>query len=310
LNEGDWITFDGKNSTGLKLEFEWLLDGIPLAGRDEIITALVDSGGEHVIGLRVHQDPVGEDYIESNFYADYKPTEILVTNPSLPRSGEDFELYLNAYDEEGEAVIEFLRITMYDFEGNNRAELLYEDQGANFNIVFEVEYTGNMILEYELRDEKGNFRANSSDIEVLGWADIYVESMNVSGKKEKGKTQNVNFVLVNYNETYQSVIYNGYTATGSVELLIDSEIVSTWNYEIEPNGKQDFQFHWIATSGSHEFEVVAYVLDGEENNRNNNLTKIVVIKIEKKSGILPYPSFTTIVTLLAIVSYINRRKPN
>ena len=134
--------------------------------------------------------------------------------------------------------------------------------------------------------------------------------MNVSGKKEKGKTQNVNFVLVNYNETYQSVIYNGYTATGSVELLIDSEIVSTWNYEIEPNGKQDFQFHWIATSGSHEFEVVAYVLDGEENNRNNNLTKIVMIKIEKKSGILPYPSFTTIVTLLAIVSYINRRKPN
>ena len=310
INEGDWITFDGQESIGIELEFEWILDGNTLAGRDEIITALVDSGGEHVIGLRLQQDPVGEDYIESNFYVDYKPTEILVTNPSLPRYGEDFELYLNAYDEEGEAVIEFLRITVYDFEGNNRAELLYEDQGANFNIVFEVEYTGNMILEYELRDEKGNFRANSSDIEVLGWADIYVESMNVSGKKEKGKIQNVNFVLVNYNESYQSVIYNGYTATGSVELLIDSEIVSTWNYEIEPNGKQDFQFQWVATSGSHEFEVVAYVLDGEENNRNNNLTKTVVIKVEKKSGILPYPSFATIIILLAIVSYINRRKPN
>ena len=105
------------------------------------------------------------------------------TFPENPRYGENFELYLNAYDEESEAVIDSLKITVYDFEGTERAVLLYENEGANFNIVFEVEYTGTMVLEYLLTDEMGNFRTNTSNVEVLGWADVYVESIDVKGKR-------------------------------------------------------------------------------------------------------------------------------
>ena len=46
------------------------------------------------------------------------------TFPENPRYGENFELYLNAYDEESEAVIDSLKITVYDFEGTERAVLL------------------------------------------------------------------------------------------------------------------------------------------------------------------------------------------
>jgi len=310
INEGDWINFDGKASNGLDLQFEWELDGIPLSGNEDEITALIDTGGPHIMSLRVIQDPVGEDYLEKDFYADYKPWGVLNTNPSNPRYGEDFELYLNAYDEEGEAAIEFLKITVYDFEGNNRAELLYEEQGENFNVIFAIEYTGNMILEYKIRDEENNTGINSSTVNVLGWADIFVETLEISGKKEKGKTQTVNFVITNYNETYQTVIYNGYVAKGHVDLLIDSEIVNSWEYEIEPEGKQDFEFTWIASSGYHDFEVIAYVLDGEEITDNNNLTKLIKIKVETKTGFLPHPSFGATVAIIMLISYINRRKPN
>ena len=68
--------------------------------------------------------------------------------PEKPTYGEDFELYLNAYDEESEAVIDTLEIAAFDYEGIERATLLYENQGANFNVIFEVEYTGTMVAEY------------------------------------------------------------------------------------------------------------------------------------------------------------------
>ena len=88
---------------------------------------------------------------------------------------------------EGEAAIEYIEIGVYDIEGNERARFRYDDQGANFNIIFEVEYTGEIVLEYKLMDLKNNSREGTSTVEVLGWADIYVESLEISGKKEKEK---------------------------------------------------------------------------------------------------------------------------
>ena len=179
INEGGWLTIDASKSNGfwngsetigekgLELSYIWTLDGNELAGTDEIITTLIETGGDHIIKLTVLQEPVGTSYYEMEFYADYKPWGIMSTFPEKPRYGEDFELYLNAYDEESEAVIDSLKITAYDFEGNEMAVLLYNDQGANFNVIFEVEYTGTMVLEYQLTDEMGNYRTNISTVEVL-----------------------------------------------------------------------------------------------------------------------------------------------
>ena len=166
------------------------------------------------------------------------------------------------------------------------------------------------LTKLKLMDFKGNSREGSSTVKVLGWADIYIESLVVNGKKEKGKTQTITFVLRNYNDTYQSEIYNGYTASGNVELLIDSEIINAWTYEIGPAEEQEFNFQWVAISGQHMFEIVAYVSDGEKNIDNNNLTKSVKIETENKSGFLPYPSVGMIITTITIVSYLSRRKAN
>jgi len=322
INEGNWVTFDASTSSGfwngsesriaqsLNLNYEWALDGKTLAGNDKIITVLMETGGEHRIDLLVSQEPVGSQIFITTFYADYKPWGVLSTHPSNPRYGEDFEIYLNAYDEEGEAYINFLKISVYDYEGTQRAELLYEDQGSNFNIIVEIEYTGTIILEYELIDEKGNYRTNISTIEVLGWPDIYIESLEIEGTKEKGKTQNIEFILKNYNKTYESVLYNGAVAIGTVDLLINDEIVKSWNYNIEGEESQVFNFEWIAPAGYYEFEVIASVSNGETILENNNMTKSATFKADVKSSILPYPNFVTASVLLIGISVLKHRKPN
>jgi len=322
INEGQWLTFNSSKSAGfwngsesinekeLELNYRWLLDGDELAGTDEIITTLIETGGTHTINLTVFQEPVGIGYYEMEFYADYKPWGIMNTFPKNPRYGEDFEVYLNAYDEESEAVIDTLKITVYDIEGTERAVLLYEDQGANFNIIFEVEYTGTMVLEYQLTDEMGNFRTNISNVEVLGWVDIYVESIEIKGSKETGKKQNIEFILTNYNETYQTSVYNGQEAIGTVDLLIEGEIVNTWSYSIKPNDSQIFNFEWLSIAGLRHFEVIAYVPDGEIIVDNNNLSVSASFKSEKKTGLIPSPNLPIVLISIAVVALCMRRKPN
>jgi len=309
FNEDDWITFDGSDSSGINIEYTWTLDGLELAGKNEIISILIETGGFHTLGLTVSQDPVGVDYYEVEFYADYKPWGVLNTHPSNPRYGQDFEIYLNAYDEENEAYINFLNITVYDFEGNKRTELSYEEQGSNFNLIVEIEYTGTIVLDYELMDEKGNFRTNSSIIEVLGWADINVEELEIKGTKERGKTQNIEFILKNYNETYESVLYNGDVAIGEVKLLIDEEVVMSWEYNIKAKESKVFNFEWVALAGYHEFEVIASVSNGELILENNNMSKSFSFKAEVKSS-LPYPNFITVSLLLVGITVLKHRKPN
>jgi len=309
FNEDDWITFDGSDSSGINIEYTWTLDGLELAGKNEIISILIETGGFHTVGLTVSQDPVGVDYYEVEFYADYKPWGVLNTHPSNPRYGQDFEIYLNAYDEENEAYINFLNITVYDFEGNKRTELSYEEQGSNFNLIVEIEYTGTIVLDYELMDEKGNFRTNSSIIEVLGWADINVEELEIKGTKERGKTQNIEFILKNYNETYESVLYNGDVAIGEVKLLIDEEVVMSWEYNIKAKESKVFNFEWVALAGYHEFEVIASVSNGELILENNNMSKSFSFKAEVKSS-LPYPNFITVSLLLVGITVLKHRKPN
>jgi len=322
INEGNWVTFDASTSSGfwngsesrvaqsLNLNYEWALDGKTLAGNDKIITVLMETGGEHRIDLLVSQEPVGSQIFITTFYADYKPWGVLSTHPSNPRYGEDFEIYLNAYDEEDEAYINFLKISVYDFEGNRRAELNYEDQGSNFNLIVEIEYTGTIVLDYELMDLKGNFRTNSSTVEVKGWADIYIESLDIKGAKERGKTQNIEFVLTNYNKTYESVLYNGDIAIGTVDLLIDDEIIMSWEYNIGAKESKIFNFEWTALAGYHEFEVIASVSNGETILENNNMTKSAIFKAEVKSSILPYPNFITVSVLLVGISVLKHRKAN
>ena len=322
INEGQWITFNAGKSEGywngsenldemqLELEYVWSLNGKELAGKEEITTVLVETGGNNVINLTLHQQPVGTSYYELEFYADYKPWGIMSTFPLNPRYGEDFELYLNAYDEESEAVIDSLTITVYDFEGEERAVLVYEDQGANFNIIFEVEYTGTMVLEYMLTDEMGNFQTNVSNVEVLGWVDVYIESLDIIGKKEAGKKQTIEFSLKNYNDTYQTSIYNGQTAVGNVDLLIEGNVVNTWTFEIEPTESKLFSYEWTSIAGMREFEVVAYVSDGEVITDNNNLTTTSTFTSERKTGILPSVNFYMAVIAFIAVAKITHRKSN
>ena len=113
-----------------------------------------------------------------------------------------------------------------------------------------------------------------------------------------------------YNETYQKTIYNGQIAVGNVDLLIDGEVVNTWSYSINPTESEQFSFEWVAIPGIHDFEVIAYVSDGEVINDNNNLTASVSIKSERGTGFLPYPNVIIIVISILIVSKAVRRKAN
>ena len=310
INEDTWVNFNGTKSTGLGLNYVWTLDGNALASNNAIISTYIDSGGYHLMNLTVEQTPVGVAYYEFEIYLNSKPTGVLLTSPATPRVGEDFELYLNAFDVETDANIEYLKITIIDNEGNQRAEFDYTNEGANFNLVFEVEYAGEIILDFSLIDATGNRNESASSVEVIGWADIFVSEMKISGSKEKGAKHQIETVLTNYNETYNNTNYNGYTAVGYYELFIDSELVHTSSFSIEPEKSKSFKFEWVATGNYHEFEIKSYVNDGEVNKDNNGYSSEEIFESERKSGFLPSISMLCCITIIGFIALLNRSKPN
>ena len=92
------------------MSYVWRLDGNILDSNSAIISTFIDTGGYHTMNLTVEQEPVGTAYYESEIYLNSKPTGILKTSPITPRVGEDFEIYLNAFDVETDANIEYLKI--------------------------------------------------------------------------------------------------------------------------------------------------------------------------------------------------------
>ena len=309
INEGTWVNFNGSKSTGLGLNYVWTLDGNILDSNSAIISTYIDSGGYLLMNLTVQQTPVGVAYYEFEIYLNSKPTGVLKTSPSTPRVGEDFELYLNAFDVETDANIEYLKIIIRDNEGNQRAEFEYTEEGANFNLIFEVEYAGEIILDYSLIDESGNRNMSTTSVNVIGWADIFVSDLKISGSKEKGSKHKIETILTNYNETYNNTNYNGYIAIGYYELFIDSELVHTSDFSIEPEQSESFTFEWVATGNYHEFEVKTHITNNEINKDNNNYAKDETFKSETKSGFLPSISMMICITTITLVAF-NRRKPN
>ena len=311
MNEDTWVDFNASKSTGLELNYIWILDGNILDSNNAVISTYIDSGGYHVMNLTVEQSPVGVAYYEYEIYLNSKPTGVLQTTPAIPRVGEDFEMYLNAFDVETDANIEILKIKILDSKGNQRAELEYEDQGANFNLIFEVEYAGEIILEYSLIDDDGNRNQSSTSVDVVGWADVFIDDIQIKGSKERGAKHQVETILTNYNETYNnSNSYNGHIAIGYYELFIDSELVHTSSFSIEPEKSEKFVFEWISTANYHEFSVKVYVNDNEANKENNEYNKSEIFNSERKSGFLP--NLSVISSLLVLIGFVllNRSKPN
>jgi len=310
INEGTWVDFNGSKSAGLGLNYIWTLDGNVLDSNNAIISTYIDSGGYHLMNLTVEQTPVGVAYYEFQIYLNSKPTGVLKTSPSTPRVGEDFEIYLNAFDIETEAYIEYLNIKIIDNEENQRAELEYINEGANFNLIFEVEYAGQIFLNYSLIDESGNRNQSTSTVDVVGWADIFISDIKITGSKEKGAKHKIETVLTNYNETYNTTNYNGNIAKGYYELFIDSELVHTAYFTIEPEESEIFIFEWIATANYHEFEIRTYVNEDEINKANNNYVGSEIFESERKGGFLPSISLFFSILTITIIAVKNRSKPN
>ena len=62
---------------------------------------------------------------------------------------------------------------------------------------------------------------------------------------------------------------------------MNSEIIHTWTYEIDPTESQEFNFEWIAITGYHTFEVKATVLEGEVIKENNLLAAIMGVGMQR-----------------------------
>ena len=117
--------------------------------------------------------------------------------------------------------------------------------------------------------------------------------------------------MTNYNETYNnSNSYNGHIAIGYYELFIDSELVHTSSFGIEPEKSEKFVFEWISTANYHDFSVKVYVNENEVNKENNDYTKSEIFNSERKSGFLP--NLSAISSLLVLIGFalLNRSKPN
>ena len=93
-------------------------------------------------------------------------------------------------------------------------------------------------------------------------------------------------------------------------MFIDSELVHTSPFSIEPEKSESFTFEWVATANYHEFVIKAYVNENEINKNNNEYSKEQIFKSERKSGFLPNVSMVSCITIMFITVLFNRRKPN
>ena len=68
MNEDTWVDFNASKSTGLELNYIWILDGNILDSNNAVISTYIDSGGYHVMNLTVEQSTVGVAYHEYEIY--------------------------------------------------------------------------------------------------------------------------------------------------------------------------------------------------------------------------------------------------
>ena len=71
-----------------------------------------------------------------------------------------------------------------------------------------------------------------------------------------------------------------------------------------------FSFEWTSIAGLREFEVIAYVTDGEVFKNNNNLSTYATFTSERKSGFLPSINVPLVILVTIAVANLMRRKPN
>ena len=93
-------------------------------------------------------------------------------------------------------------------------------------------------------------------------------------------------------------------------MYIDAELVHTSSFSINPESSESFKFEWTATGNYHEFNVKAFVNDGEINKNNNEYTREQIFESERKSGFLPSLSLLSSIIAICVFVKLNRSKPN
>ena len=93
-------------------------------------------------------------------------------------------------------------------------------------------------------------------------------------------------------------------------MYIDAELVHTSSFSIDPESSESFKFEWTATGNYHEFNVKAFVNDGEINKNNNEYTREQIFESERKSGFLPSLSLLSSIIAICVFVKLNRSKPN
>ncbi len=300
--EGDllqdvWLTFNGSQSQGLDLTWQWSLDGTPLPNATAVALQRVEDGGMHAITLDVQQQPVGSAQVTEQFYLNYLPQALLESlDPARPRIGQEFSFTIVAHDPDGSA--QMLAVAWpEDFEPLD--ETLGND---SYSATVLIEMETSFGLTVTLQDSSGALIEQIVALSVYGWPDGVLQALEWRGSShtnEKGQ-----FAATVANDGADNL-------AGTATLKLDGRVLRTWEVTLNPEENITLLAEWTTQPGRHAVTLFLELEQDELELANNQLA--LNLTIENAEQELPLLALATIalgVMVVAVTAFFYWKQPS
>ncbi|MCH2440789.1 MAG: hypothetical protein MK220_05620, partial [Candidatus Poseidoniia archaeon] len=257
LLQGAWLTFNGSQSQGPALTWEWSLDGSPLPNATAVALQQVEDGGLHTVALTVRQQPVGSATVVEQFYLNYRPQALLESlDPVRPRIGQEFSFTIVSHDPDGSAEL----LTVAWPEGFAPLVETLGNQSYSATALIEVE--ASFGLTVMLQDSSGALVEQTVALVVYGWPDGVAQALEWRGGSRTGEQGQ--FAATVANEGADRL-------AGTAILELDGRVLRTWEVTLEPEENLTLLAEWTAQPGRHAVTLFLELVQDELELANNQL---------------------------------------
>ena len=283
LLQGAWLTFNGSQSQGLALTWEWNLDGQPLPNATAVAMALVAEGGLHTVALTVQQQPVGSAQVAEQFYLNYRPQALLESlDPVRPRIGQEFSFTIAAHDPDGSAQL----LAVAWPEGFAPLVETLGNQSYSATALIEAEVSFGLIVT--LQDSSGALVEQTIALAVYGWPDGVAQALEWRGGSRTGEQGQ--FAATVANEGADRL-------AGTAILELDGRVLRTWEVTLEPEENLTLLAEWTTQPGRHAVTLFLELEQEELELANNQLALNLTIATAEQG----LPLLALVVVALGVV---------
>ena len=297
LLQGVWLTFNGSQSQGLDLTWQWSLDGTPLPNATAVALQRVEEGGMHAITLDVQQQPVGSAQVTEQFYLNYLPQALLESlDPTRPRIGQEFSFTIVAHDPDGSA--QMLAVAWP--EGFEPLDETLGNDSYSATALMDAETSFGLTVT--LQDSSGALIEQIVALSVYGWPDGVLQALEWRGSShtnEKGQ-----FAATVANDGADKL-------AGTATLELDGLVLRTWEVTLNPEENITLLAEWTTQPGRHAVTLSLELEQDELELANNQLA--LNLTIENAEQGLPLLALATValgVMVVAVTAFFYWKQPS